>query len=92
MPADIIIGGGVGGEAPDALKLSIQSALAEALPSDFVVEVAKPGSPLAGDDDQNIVNRLTRNSNGIQIEQNLRVRKKHWRAIAEAVARVYGPG
>lgn len=88
MPADIIIGGG----APYALKLSIQSSLAVALPSDFVVVVAPPGSHLAGDGDQNIVNRLAQNSNGIQIEQNRRVRTNHWRAIAEAVAREYGPG
>lgn len=88
MPADIIIGGG----APEALKLSIQRALALALPSDVVVEIATPGSHLTGDDEQNIVNRLAMNSNGIQIEQNRRVRQKHWRAIAEAVARVYGPG
>jgi phage replication-related protein YjqB (UPF0714/DUF867 family) len=83
--ADIIIGG----RARKTLKRRIQQALMRALPSDIVVEIAAAGSRFAGSEKRNLVNRLASDGNGIQIEQNLQVRKKHWRAIAEAVAREY---
>lgn len=38
------------------------------------------------------MNRLTAGgANGIQIEQSIEARSNHWRAIADAVADVYGP-
>jgi phage replication-related protein YjqB (UPF0714/DUF867 family) len=83
--ADIIIGGRAG----KPLKRRIQQALTRALPSDIVVEIAAAGSRFSGSEKRNLVNRLASDGNGIQIEQNRQVRKKHWRAIAEAMAREY---
>ena len=85
IPADIIIGG----RARKTLKRHIQQALTRALPSGIVVEIASAGSRFAGNEKRNLVNRLASDGNGIQIEQSRQVRKKHWRAIAEAVAREY---
>lgn len=84
-PADILIGGG----ADDDWKLRMQELLMRALPKDIIVELAAPGSRLAGKSKRNIVNRLARKGNGIQLEQSMRARDKHWEAIADAVASVY---
>jgi hypothetical protein len=59
--------------------------------SDFTVHITKPDEHFGGDDERNIVNRLTAGgANGVQIEQKSWPREK-WRRIADAVANVYDP-
>jgi hypothetical protein len=56
------------------------------------VRIAGPGEEFGGDDPCNVVNRLSAaGEGGIQIEQSLRARSRHWDEIADAVAAVYGP-
>jgi phage replication-related protein YjqB (UPF0714/DUF867 family) len=92
---DVLVGGG----APDALKRVVRAVIAAAVAgAGLRVEIAGPDDPLGGDEDRNLVNRLTANRhNGIQIEQRLRARTgtlpdsttPRWQAIAAAVADVY---
>jgi phage replication-related protein YjqB (UPF0714/DUF867 family) len=81
----------VGGRAPIELRDAIRSAIADAIADpEIVVRVATPDEPFNGDDPCNIVNRITANGqNGVQIEQSLPARTKHWDKIADAVADVY---
>ena len=81
----------IGGAAPDDLKHTICGAIDEALGDAGVdVRIAGPNDPLGGDDEANIVNRLTvGRRHGIQIEQDADVRDRHWREVAEAVRDVY---
>jgi phage replication-related protein YjqB (UPF0714/DUF867 family) len=86
----------IGGTAPAALKREIRDAIAGATASSsFEVRIADPDEGFGGNDQRNIVNRLTARDqngiqNGIQIEQSLPARSGHWPAIADAVAEVYG--
>ena len=69
------------------LKNDIRAALiAIGIPADQV-RVDPP--ELDGDSPSNIVNRLTKDDNGIQIEQSASLRASHGTAIARAVAEVY---
>ena len=52
------------------------------------VDLAMPGDANGGKDAKNIVNRYVP-TGGVQIEQSARARKEHWKAIADAVAKVY---
>jgi phage replication-related protein YjqB (UPF0714/DUF867 family) len=83
----------VGGTAAPALKEEVRSALERATaPSRVHVRIAGPGEEFGGDDPCNIVNRLSAGGEGgVQIEQGLRARCRHWDAIADAVAAVYAP-
>lgn len=82
----------IGGAAPATVKEDIRAAIAGAVGSDIEVRIAGPDDVFGGDDKRNIVNRLTAGGgNGIQIEQSRQARSRHWRAIADAVADVYGP-
>ena len=56
------------------------------------MRIAGPDEEYGGDDPCNIVNRLSAaGEGGIQIEQSLRARCRHWDVIADAVAAVYRP-
>jgi phage replication-related protein YjqB (UPF0714/DUF867 family) len=89
----------VGGAAPDPLKRVVRAVIAAALAgTDLRVEIAGPGDPLGGDEERNLVNRLTADRrSGIQIEQQPLARDgtipgstlPRWQAIAAAVADVY---
>ena len=89
----------VGGAAPDPLKRVMRAVIFHAVAgTGLAVEIAGPGDPLGGADDDNIVNRLTADKhNGIQIEQQPHARagtvpgsnRPRWEAIAAAVADVY---
>ena len=81
----------IGGGAPPALKEEIREAIARALAGgDIDVRIATADDGFGGDDERNIVNRLTAGgTGGIQIEQSLEARQQHWEAIADAVADVY---
>ena len=89
----------VGGAAPDPLKRVMRAVIFHAVAgTGLTVEIAGPGDPLGGADDDNIVNRLTADKhNGIQIEQQPHARagtvpgsnRPRWEAIAAAVADVY---
>jgi phage replication-related protein YjqB (UPF0714/DUF867 family) len=83
----------VGGTAALALKEEVRCALERATaPSRIRVRIAGPGEEFGGDDPCNIVSRLSNaGEGGIQIEQGLRARYRHWDEIADAVAAVYGP-
>jgi phage replication-related protein YjqB (UPF0714/DUF867 family) len=86
IPYDIL----VGGCAPDPLKEKLKSAIEDVVGSDFTVHITKPGEHFGGDDERNIVNRLTAGgANGVQIEQKNGPREKCWRRIASAVANVF---
>ena len=54
----------------------------------MAVDLALPGDANAGKDPRNIVNRYALEG-GVQIEQSPRARRDHWKAIADAVARVF---
>ena len=57
---------------------------------DITVRVATPDEHYGGDDERNIVNRLTHGGvGGVQLEQSLPARRDHGTAIADAVASVY---
>ena len=87
IPYDIL----VGGRAQDALKEELKCAIEDVVGSDFTVHITKPDEHFGGDDERNIVNRLTDGgANGVQIEQKNGSREK-WRRIADAVANVYDP-
>jgi hypothetical protein len=54
------------------------------------VRIAEPEDNFGGDDERNVVNRLTaEGGSGIQIEQSLAARSRRWEEIANAVAAVY---
>jgi phage replication-related protein YjqB (UPF0714/DUF867 family) len=89
----------VGGAAPDPLKRVIRAVIAAAVAETGLrVAIAGPGDPLGGDEERNLVNRLTADRrHGIQIEQQPLARDgtipgstlPRWQAIAAAVADVY---
>jgi phage replication-related protein YjqB (UPF0714/DUF867 family) len=81
----------IGGSAPAALKQRIKCAIARAIVgTGITVRVATPEDRYGGDDERNIVNRLTRGgAGGVQLEQSLQARRDHGTAIADAVASVY---
>jgi len=89
----------VGGAAPDPLKRVIQAVIAFAVAGTGLrVEIAGEDDPLGGNEEANLVNRLTKDGhNGIQIEQQPSARTgtlpgsstPRWQAIATAVADVY---
>jgi phage replication-related protein YjqB (UPF0714/DUF867 family) len=81
----VLIGGGGAPELKKAVRDEIDRALAG---SGIPVVIAAPGEDNGGARSDNIVNRYCE-STGIQIEQSARARREHWRAIADAVARVY---
>ena len=79
----------VGGAAPTRLKTEIRDAIRHALGRSVVdVDLALPGDPKGGRDPKNVVNRYAQKG-GVQIEQSLPARQNHWKAIADAVAKVY---
>ena len=72
-----------------SLKRALQDEIARALDgSGIPVLIAAEGEANGGSSPKNIVNRYCAGT-GIQIEQSARARRDHWRAIADAVARVY---
>jgi phage replication-related protein YjqB (UPF0714/DUF867 family) len=89
----------VGGAAPDALKRVVRAVIAAAVGgAGLRVEIAGRGDPLGGDEDANLVNRLTADGrSGIQVEQQPHARAgtlpgstvPRWQAVAAAVADVY---
>jgi phage replication-related protein YjqB (UPF0714/DUF867 family) len=89
----------VGGAAPDALKRVVRAVIAAAVAgAGLRVEIAGRGDPLGGDEDRNLVNRLTADGrSGIQVEQQPHARAgtlpgstvPRWQAVAAAVADVY---
>ena len=81
----------VGGCAPDELKLEIAAEIDKSLAgSGLRVRIAGPEDNFGGDDERNVVNRLTaEGGSGIQIEQSLAARSRRWEKIANAVAAVY---
>ncbi len=81
----------IGGSAPVAVKEQIRCAIARAIAgSGITVRVATPEDHYGGDDERNIVNRLSRGGvGGVQLEQSLPARRDHGTAIADAVASVY---
>jgi phage replication-related protein YjqB (UPF0714/DUF867 family) len=86
IPYDIL----VGGRAPDALKEELKSAIEDVVGSDFTVHITTPDEHFGGDDEGNIVNRLTAgDANGVQIEQKNGPREKYWQPVADAVANVF---
>jgi phage replication-related protein YjqB (UPF0714/DUF867 family) len=79
----------IGGAADDSLKEEIKAAIEGALDgSEIRVRIAKPQDKFGGDDERNIVNRLS-GQNGVQIEQSSKARLDYWHLIADAVASVY---
>jgi phage replication-related protein YjqB (UPF0714/DUF867 family) len=81
----------IGGSSSAALKEEIRSAIARVLEgTGITVRVATPDDRFGGDDERNIVNRLTRGgAGGVQLEQSLPARRDHGTAVADAVASVY---
>jgi phage replication-related protein YjqB (UPF0714/DUF867 family) len=85
-PPDVL----VGGAAPKAFRQEIADAISAATQgSGLVVRVATATDPLGGHNAANVVNRLAREGDGVQIEQSPRARAEHGAAIADAVAGVY---
>ena len=85
VPHDILLGG----IAPDPLKLEIKAAIEAAVPS-LAVHITQPEEKYGGDSRWNVVNRLAVGGAAIQLEQQRHVRDDHARAVADAVAAVYG--
>ncbi|HEY9802272.1 MAG TPA: poly-gamma-glutamate hydrolase family protein [Leptolyngbyaceae cyanobacterium] len=82
----ILIGGGANRPLKEEIQLAIKNVVNG---SNIIVEIAGAESNYGGDSPANIVNRLTNNNNGIQIEQSETAREKYWQQIADAVASVY---
>jgi phage replication-related protein YjqB (UPF0714/DUF867 family) len=80
----------IGGTAPAAVKERLARAIAQVLPEDLEVRVARPAERFGGDDPDNIVNRLSP-CGGIQIEQGIRPRRDHGCAVAQVVADFFRP-
>jgi phage replication-related protein YjqB (UPF0714/DUF867 family) len=81
----------IGGGGPVALKQALREEIARALDgSGIPVLIATERDDNSGFSPRNIVNRYC-SGTGVQIEQSGRARREHWRAIADAVARVYAP-
>ena len=79
----------IGGAAPTRLRLEVRDAIRLAINDPRIaVDLAIPGDANGGKDPRNIVNRYVP-SGGVQIEQSARARRDHWKAIADAVAKVY---
>lgn len=79
----------IGGAASDDLKRALQAEIQRALEgTDLPVVLALPGDRIGGFSPRNIVNRYCEGG-GVQLEQSPRVRREHWQAVADAVARVY---
>lgn len=81
----------IGGLAPDELKQEIAAEIDRATAgSGLRVRIAEPEDNSGGDDERNVVNRLTaQGGSGIQIEQSPTARSRRWERIADAVAAVY---
>jgi phage replication-related protein YjqB (UPF0714/DUF867 family) len=81
----------IGGCAPDELKLEIAAEIDRATAgSGLGVRITEEGDNFGGDDERNVVNRLTvKGGSGIQIEQSPAARSRRWEKIADAVAAVY---
>jgi hypothetical protein len=80
----------IGGTAPAGVKERLARAIAQVLPEDLGVRVARPSERFGGDDPDNIVNRLSPCA-GIQIEQGIRPRRDHGSDIANVVADFFRP-
>ncbi len=79
----------IGGGAPEALKVELQETISEAVGSAYDVYVVDSDNAYSGDSEENFVNWLTEDNNGIQIEQSWDVRTDHWDTVADAVSRFY---
>jgi phage replication-related protein YjqB (UPF0714/DUF867 family) len=88
---------GVGGGANVSFRQQMVDAIARVLPQGADVRRAEEwgedatakADALSGQDLRNIVNRITRAGNGVQIEQSQELRDLHHQKIAAAVAGVY---
>jgi phage replication-related protein YjqB (UPF0714/DUF867 family) len=81
----------IGGGGPESLKRALWDEITRALDgSGIPVVIAAKEEANGGFSPENIVNRYCPGT-GVQIEQSSRARRDHWRAIADAVARVYAP-
>jgi len=81
----------IGGGGPESLKRALREEITRALDgSGIPVLIAAEKEANSGFSPENIVNRYCVGT-GVQIEQSSRARRDHWRAIADAVARVYAP-
>ena len=81
----------IGGGGPESLKRALRDEITRALDgSGIPVVIAAKEEANSGFSPKNIVNRYCPGT-GVQIEQSSRARRDHWRAIADAVARVYAP-
>jgi hypothetical protein len=91
MEQNFICVGGNAETADAGLIEEIRDAIKNALPQGSNIEVVATacGGGFSGDDPCNIVNRL--GVKGIQIEQGLEIRDRHWQEIAQAVVDVIGP-
>jgi phage replication-related protein YjqB (UPF0714/DUF867 family) len=79
----------IGGNAPTRLRTEIRDAIrAEVKDPKVIVDLAMPTDSNNGLGKTNIVNRYCP-TGGVQIEQSARVRKEHWKEVADAVARVF---
>lgn len=76
----------VGGGAPDSLKIEVRDAVAAETGHDAYL-AAEDGA-YGGGSAENVVNWLTADGNGVQIEQSTAARGD-WAAVADAVAGVY---
>jgi phage replication-related protein YjqB (UPF0714/DUF867 family) len=83
----------IGGLADPALKAKVRDAIEQRVNATgrrLSVVVAGPGDPFKGTDPDNIVNRLSPTSGGLQIEQSASARELAASDIAHAVVEVYG--
>jgi phage replication-related protein YjqB (UPF0714/DUF867 family) len=79
----------IGGGGPVELKQALREEITRAIDgSGIPVLIATERDDNSGFSPRNIVNRYCAGT-GVQIEQSARARREHWRAIADAVARVY---
>ena len=76
----------VGGGAPDSLKAEVRDAIDAETGHDAYL--ADEDGAYGGDSPENVVNWLTEDGNGVQIEQSAAVRED-WAAVADAVAGVF---
>lgn len=79
----------VGGGASQDLKQSVCQAIEDATDHRYEVYIPPAGNRYAGTADENYVNWLAADGNGIQIEQSIDARREDWEVIADAVVSVF---
>ncbi len=79
----------IGGNADNDLKKRMRDEIDSLTNGKYDITLADSDSPYSGTSSENFVNWLTKDGDGIQIEQGWEARTTDWKTIATAVVKVY---